>query len=162
MGALLKDEFSMMAASSLLITYAREAKFRLCREDYAKPQERAGRVPVMLALGDRLQLLLLPKKNSLCAPLTHTSQEHRVGAAIFRNAHYVFQTKQMMRFKDDVLVRILHTMRSVGGKALAEWYWRALLDPEQCSGITRATCGVSLPWPRSCKCGKVHGRLNDL
>ena len=45
----------------------------------------------MLDAGDHLQLPPVPKKNSLLAPLGRTSQEHRVGAAIFRNAHYVFQ-----------------------------------------------------------------------
>ena len=142
MGAFLKDEFSMMPgqmnhAAALLATYARQSKFRLRREDYAKPRERAGRVPVMLDAGDHLQLPPVPKKNSLFAPLTHTSQEHRVGAAIFRNAHYVFQMKQMMRFKDDVLVRILSTMRTMGGKALAESDWRAFLDTEQSSGTEK-------------------------
>ena len=88
----------------------------------------------MLDAGDHLQLPPMPKKNSLFAPLEHTSQEHRVGAPIFRNAHYVFQMKHMMRFKDDVLVRILHTMRTLDGKALAESDWRALLDTEDSRG----------------------------
>ena len=135
MGAFVKDEFSMMAgqmnhAACLLATYAREGKFLLRREDYAKPRERAGRVAVMLDSGDHLQLPPVPKRNSLFAPLNNTSQEHRVGAAIFRNANYVFQMKQMMRFKDTVLVRILNTMRTVGGKALAESDWEALLRTE--------------------------------
>jgi hypothetical protein len=142
MGAFIKDEFSMLPgqmnhAAALLATYARESKFRLRREDYAKKRERAGRVPVMLDAGDHLQLPPVPKKNSLFAPLEHTSQEHRVGAAIFRNAHYVFQMQQMMRFKDDVLVRILHTMRTLGGKALAESDWRALLDTEDKRGAEK-------------------------
>jgi hypothetical protein len=143
MGAFLKDEFSMMPgqmnhAACLLATYAREGKFRLRREDYAKPRERAGRVAVMLDSGDHLQLPPVPKKNSLFAPLTNTSQEHRVGSAIFRNAHYVFQMKQMMRFKDAVLVRILNTMRTVGGKALAESDWQALLHTEQPSAAAKS------------------------
>ena len=121
----------MNHAACLLATYAREGKFRLRREDYARPRERAGRVAVMLDSGDHLQLPPVPKKNSLFAPLTNTSQEHRVGSAIFRNAHYAFQMQQMMRFKDAVLVRILNTMRTVGGKALAERDWQALLHTEQ-------------------------------
>ena len=159
MGAFMKDEFSMMPgqinhAAALLATYAREAKFRLRREDYAKPRERAGRVPMLLDVGDHLQLPPVPKKNSLFAPLANTSQEHRVGVAIFRNAHYVFQMKQMMRFKDDVLVRILHTMRTVGGKALAESDWRALLGTEQTSvaekptePLSRQSCSAEKPAP---------------
>ena len=135
MGALIKDEFSMMAgqmnhAGSLLATYARESEYRLVREDYAKPRERWGRVATMLDAGDHLQLPPVPKKNSVIARLENTSQEHRVGAAIFRNARYVFQMKKMMRFKDDVLIRILDTMRTIGGKALAETDWQKLLETE--------------------------------
>ena len=135
MGALIKDEFSMMAgqmnhAGSLLATYARESEYRLVREDYAKPRERWGRVATMLDAGDHLQLPPVLKNNSVFAPLEHTSQEHRVGAAIFRNARYVFQMKKMMRFKDDVLIRILDTMRTIGGKALAETDWQKLLETE--------------------------------
>ena len=84
----------------------------------------------MLDAGDLLQLPPAPKKNSVFAPLEHTSQEHRVGTAMFQNAHYVFHMKHMMRFKVDVLVRILHTMRTVGGKALAESDWQAVLNTE--------------------------------
>ena len=72
----------------------------------------------------------MPKKNSVFAPLEHTSQEHRVGASIFRNAHYVFQLQQMMRFTDPTLLRILHTMRTVGGKPLSRSDWQALVNTE--------------------------------
>ena len=120
----------MNHAAALLATYARESEFRLRREDYAKPREHAGRVAVMLDAGDHLQLPPVPKKNSVFAPLEHSSQEHRVGTAMFRNAHYVFQMKHMMRFKDDVLVHILHAMRTVGEKALAESDWQAVLNTE--------------------------------
>ena len=121
---------TMNHAASLLATYARESRFRLRREDYAQPHERFGRAAIVADAGDHLQLPPVPKKNSVFAPLEHTSQEHRVGASIFRNAHYVFQLKQMMRFKDDTLLRILHTMRTLGGKALAECDWKALMDTE--------------------------------
>ena len=153
MGAFLKDEFSMLPgqmnhAAALLATYARESEFRLRREDYAKPRERAGRAPVMLDAGDHLQLPPVPKKNSLLAPLERTSQEHRVGAGIFRNAHYVFQMQQMMRFKDNVLVRILHTMRTPGGKALCTSDWQALLDTEDQCGAAKPTAWTE--WYHTC------------
>jgi hypothetical protein len=120
----------MNHAASLLATYARESKFGLRRGDYALPRERFGRAAIVADAGDHLQLPPVPKKNSLFAPLEHTSQEHRVGTSIFRNAHYVFQLKQMMRFKDDTLLRILHTMRTLGGKALADSDWGALMATE--------------------------------
>ena len=134
-GAVLEDEYSMLAgtmnhAASLLATYAREAKFRLRREDYAMPRERYGRVALLAWAGDHLQLPPVPKRNSLLAPLENTLQEHRVGASIFRNAHYVFQLQQMMRFNDPTLVRILMTMRTLGGKVLSQSDWQALLDTE--------------------------------
>ena len=66
----------------------------------------------------------------MLAPLGRTSQEHRVGAAIFRQARYVFQLQQMMRFTDPILIRILHTMRTVGGQPLSDSDWQALLATE--------------------------------
>ena len=91
-GALLNDEFSMIAGSlihagSLIATYARETKFRLRREDYALPRQHFGRIAFLGWVGDHLQLPPVPRKNSVFAPLEQTSQEHRVGVSIFRNAH---------------------------------------------------------------------------
>ena len=85
---------SMNHAASLLFTYARELTYRLRREDYAQPRERYGRVAILAWAGNHLQLPPVPKKNSLLAPLQSTSQEHRVGASIFRNAQYVFQMQK--------------------------------------------------------------------
>ena len=103
-GAMLHDEHSMLAgamnhAASLLATYAREGKFRLRREDYALPRERYGRMAALAYFGVHLQLPPIPKANSMLAPLEGASQEHRVGAAIFRQAHYVFHLEKMMRFR---------------------------------------------------------------
>ena len=147
-GAVIEDEFSMIAgsmnhAASLLFTYAREGTYRLRREDYAQPRERYGRVAILAWAGDHLQLPPVPKKNSLLAPLQSTSQEHRVGASIFRNAQYVFQMRQMMRFKDARLLRILQTMRTVGGQALSPTDWKALLDTE----ANEQGCSVAQPTP---------------
>ena len=59
MGAILKDEFSMMPghmnhASALRSPYDRESEFGLRREEDAQPREQAGRVAVMLDSGDHL------------------------------------------------------------------------------------------------------------
>jgi hypothetical protein len=134
-GAMLHDEHSMLPgamnhAASLLAAYARESQFCLRRQDYALPRERYGRMPLLGYFGDHLQLPPVPKKNSLLAPLDGTSQEHRVGAAIFRQVRYVFQLQQMMRFTDPVLIRILHTMRTAGGQPLSNSDWKALLAAE--------------------------------
>ena len=47
---------TMNHAASLLATYARESKFRLRREDYARPHERFGRAAIVADAGDHLQL----------------------------------------------------------------------------------------------------------
>ena len=111
-GAMLHDESStppgiMNHAASLLATYARESKFRLRRENYAMPRERYGGIPFLGYFGDHLQLPPVPKANSMLAPLDGTSQEHRVGTSIFRQARYGgFQLQQMMRFRNPILIRI--------------------------------------------------------
>ena len=87
-------------------------------------------MPVLADCGARLQLPPIPKASSLIAALAGTSQEHRVGAALFRQAHYAFQLQKMMRFTDPTLIRILHTMRTVGGQALSNSDWQALLSTE--------------------------------
>ena len=154
-GALLCDEYSMLAgamnhAASLLATYARESKFRLRREDYALPRERYGRMPLLGYFGDHLQLPPVPKANSMLAPLDRTSQEHRVGAAIFRQVRYVFQLQQMMRFTDPILIRILRTMRTVGGQPLSDSDWQALLATELDNDIPSAEKPDAIGWYHTC------------
>ena len=87
-------------------------------------------MPLLGDFGDHLQLPPVPKKNSMLAPLEGTSQEHRVGASIFRQARYVFQSQQLMRFNDPVLIQILNTMRTVGGQVLSDSDWQALCSTE--------------------------------
>ena len=91
------------------------------------------------------------RKNSLLGPLEGTSQEHRVGASIFRNAKYVFQMKQMMRCRDSRLVRIFLTMRTVGGKALSDSDWSALTATEaNRSGGSVAQPHAPTDWYHTC------------
>jgi hypothetical protein len=117
-----------------MCTYARQVAYSLKREDYALPKERFGRIGILFYAGDHLHLPPVPQKSSMLAPLLGAGQEHRVGAAIFRNCEYVFQLKNMMRFKDDEqLKRILAVMRTPGGSFLAEQDWQALLATEMSS-----------------------------
>ena len=67
----------------------------------------------------------------MLAPLEGAAQEHRVGASIFRQARYAFQLEKMVRSTDPVLIRIMHTMRAVGGQPLAESDWQSLLATER-------------------------------
>jgi len=143
-GVQIIDEYSMLLAvlnhaGALRSTYAREARYKLKREDYAMKHERFGRMAVLLYAGDHLQLPPVPKSASLLAPLQGTSQEHKVGAAIFRNCEFVFRLTEMQRFDDPQLVRILHTMRTPGGAALPQEDWAALLDTQMASAEKPAT-----------------------
>ena len=154
-GAFFVDEHSMLAgsmnhAASLLATYAREMKYRLRRENYALPCERFGRLPALAYFGDHLQLPPVPKANAMLAPLEHTSQEHRVGAAIFRQVKYVFHLQQMMRFTDPILIRILTSMRTVGGKPLPDSDWNALLRTEFDSSSSSAEKPDITGWYHTC------------
>jgi len=154
-GAMIVDEHSMLAgamnhAGSLLATYARESKFQLRREDYARPRERYGRISCLGYFGDHLQLPPVPKKNSMLASLQGASQEHRVGAAIFRQARYVFRLEKMMRFKDPILIRILNTMRTVGGRPLSERDWQSLLATERADFTQSADKPDVTGWYHTC------------
>ena len=84
---MLKDEYSMLAGSLnhagfLLATYAREAKFRLRRENYAMPGERYGRMPLLGDFGDHLQLPPAPKNNSMLTPLASRRSSHLTASAL--------------------------------------------------------------------------------
>ena len=83
-------------------------------------------------------------------PLDRTSQEHRVGAAIFRQVRYVFQLQQMMRFTDPVLIRILQTMRTVGGRPLSNSDWQALLATELSDNTPSAEKPDVSGWYHTC------------
>ena len=90
-GALYIDESSMLQAelnhaASLRTTYARESKYSLNRNNYSGPRERYGRIAFLWYSQDHLQLPPVPESSSMLAPLEGTSDEHKVGAKIFRNA----------------------------------------------------------------------------
>ena len=89
-GALYVDEYSQLQgelnhAGALRTTYAREAKHGLNKDVYFKPQERWGRLPVVVYSGDHLQLPPVPASSSMLASLEGTTNEHKVGAKIFRD-----------------------------------------------------------------------------
>ena len=101
--------------------------------------------------GDHLQLPPVPESSSLLAPLEGVTNEHKVGASIFRNAELVFQFQKAMRFSDADQIAILETMRTPGGKALRSDLWEAL---------QRTELGVAQPelqpgWHHSCYCWSI-------
>ncbi len=80
---------------------------------------------------DHLQLPPVPESSSMLAPLEGTSDEHKVGAKIFRNAELVFQFNTAMRFTDETLIQILDAMRKPGGSKLSHDQWQALLKTDR-------------------------------
>ena len=155
-GALYIDEYSQLQgklnhAGALRTTYAREAKYGLNKDVYFKPQERWGRLPVVVYSGDHLQLPPVPASSSMLAPLDSTTNEHKVGAKIFRDADLVFEFQQAMRFTDHTLIDILNTMRVPGGKALTEQQWQALKSTE----VSAEQPDIPASWYHSCYCWSV-------
>jgi hypothetical protein len=155
-GALYVDEYSQLQgelnhAGALRTTYAREAKYGLNKDVYFKPQERYGRLPVVVYSGDHLQLPPVPASSSMLAPLEGTTNEHKVGAKIFRDADLVFEFQQAMRFTDQTLIDILTTMRVPGGRALTEQQWQALKNTE----VNAEQPDIPASWYHCCYCWSV-------
>jgi hypothetical protein len=155
-GALFVDEYSQLQgelnhAGALRTTYAREAKYCLSKDVYYKPQERWGRLPVVVYSGDHLQLPPVPASSSMLAPLEGTTNEHKVGVKIFRDADLVFEFQQAMRFTDQTLIDILNTMRVPGGRALTEQQWQALQD----TAVSADQPDIPASWYHSCYCWSV-------
>ena len=120
----------LLHATALRTTYARQHKYNLDTARYAEPKEIMGRISAFYLCGDHLQLPPVPKSSGLLAPLEGTSDEHKAGASMFNNVQYLFEMETMKRFKDPTLVAILQKMRRLGGAALTEQEWQALLNTE--------------------------------
>ena len=135
-GVLHIDESSQLQgelnhAAALRTTYAREKKYSLDRNNYSGPLERYGRIAILWYSQDHLQLPPVPESSSMLAPLEGTSDEHKVGAKIFRNVQLVFQFRTAMRFTDETLIQILEAMRTPGGRKLSHAQWQALVKTER-------------------------------
>ena len=66
----------------------------------------------------------------MLAPLEGTSDEHKVGANIFRNAELVFELSSAMRFAVGTLIQILEAMRTAGGRQISHVQGQALVVTE--------------------------------
>ena len=93
--------------------------------------------------GDHLQLPPVPASSSMLASLEGTTNEHKVGAKIFRDADLVFEFQQAMRFTNHTLIDILNTMRVPGGRALAERTNARLAERRQREEAARAARTVT-------------------
>jgi hypothetical protein len=124
----LQTAAALWHAACLKTTYARETFYNLDPTRYAMPNEILGRTSWVGLTGDHLQLPPVPKESGFLAPMENKSDEHKAGAAMFNNMHYLFEMHTMKRFNDTVLVSILSKMRKTGGSKLSELEWQALMD----------------------------------
>ena len=83
----------------------------------------------------------------MLASFKGTSNEHKAGANIFRNADMVFQFEKMMRFTDKTLIEILEVMRTPKpGKLLSDAQWQKL----RATDAGAAQPDVPLDWYLRC------------
>ena len=90
----------------------------------------AGGMTILWHSQDRLQLPPVPDMSSMLAPLEGTSDEHKVGANIFRDAELVFEFSSAMCFTDGTLIQILEAMRTAGGRQISHVQGQALVVTE--------------------------------
>jgi hypothetical protein len=58
------------------------------------------------------------------------SYEHQQGRKLLADMEHVIDFVQMQRFKDPLLVEVLHAMRTPGGKKISSAAWRAIEDTQ--------------------------------
>ena len=155
-GALFVDEYIQLQgelnhAAALRTTYAREAKYSLNRNTYYRPEERWGRLAVVVYSGDHMQLPPAPARSSMLAQLDGTTIEDKVGSKIFRDADLVFEFLNSMPFSDQTLIDNLEVMRTPGGKRLSEQQWQALMNTQ----VSAAQPEIPSTWYHSCYCRSV-------
>ena len=106
----------LLHATALRTTYARQHEYNLDIARYAEPGQIMGKISFFAMCGDHLQLPPVPKSSGLLASLDGTSDEHKVGASMFKRVHYLFEMHTMKRFEDATLITILENMRTTGGR----------------------------------------------
>jgi hypothetical protein len=150
----LQTSAPLLHAAALRTTYARQQTYSLDTARYAQPNEIMGRMSFLAFCGDHLQLPPVPKSSGLLAPLDNTSDEHKAGAAMFNNMHYLFEMETMKRFTDPTLIAILQKMRKRGGAKLTDREWHALfateVDASQLDDDPQAFLLDTADWFESC------------
>jgi hypothetical protein len=148
----LQTSAPLLQAAALRTTYARQHKYGLDTACYAQPDQIFGRISFLAICGDHLQLPPVSKSSGLLAPIENTSDEHKVGAAMFNNIHYLFEMETMKRFTDSALISILQKMRTTEGAKLTEQEWQALteLDVSQLGRDPETLIQDTAGWFESC------------
>ena len=86
-----------------------------------------GRCPIVILLGDFLQLPPVPPTASLLAPPTRQGYGHQQGVALLASVPYVIDFVEMKRFEDEKQLQLLKNMRVPRGRPVPEETWRAIL-----------------------------------
>ena len=110
----------LLHADALRTTYGRALRYGLDSTKYMRPQETWGRMAVKILCGDFYQLPPVPASASLSAPHTGQSYEHQQGRKLLADFEYVVDFVQMQRFTDPLLLEVLNTMRTPGGKRISQ------------------------------------------
>ena len=116
----------LLHADALRKTYGRCLRYNLDATKYMKPAETWGRMPAKILCGDFLQLPPVPQSASLLSPPTNKSYEQQQGRKLLLDMEYVVDFVQMRRFNDPLLVEVLESMRTPGGRKISEDAWKAL------------------------------------
>lgn len=133
-GGVAIDEFSQLPAAllhamALRATYARRPMCSMDLASYAEQPQLFGAMPIVVILGDHLQLPPIPRTSSLLhEDLSHASEEQKAGAAIFANLKHIFLLQKTMRFTCPLLKSILEKMRRTDGAQLTKEERSALLQ----------------------------------
>ena len=140
---------SILHANALRHTYGRARAHNLQVENYMQMDQLFGNMPIVILLGDYLQLPPVPETSSVLWPAANASYEHRQGRAIISRMPLVYEFRKSNRFKDEALIRILAAMRTAGGQKLADSDWQALAERKiRAATPKQALSGHHQPDPR--------------
>ena len=120
---LVNEEVSMMPAEAINMemfraAHGRRLRFQVSMENYAQTRELFGRMPLVLFLGDFLQLKP-PKQLSLVDDLVETARngkqvsvEAQAACDAFKDIQLVIELVQTRRFKDEHLPQLMDYLRA--------------------------------------------------
>ena len=120
----------LLHADALRKTYGRAQQYKLDTARYMSPQETWGRMPCKLLCGDFYQLPPVPESSSLLDNSATQRYEHLQGCKLLADMEYVFEFRNMRRFTDPRLVKVLEAMRVPGGQEISDDCWKAICNTE--------------------------------
>ena len=136
---LVNEEVSMIPAEALNMEmyramWGRHEQFGVNIDDYARLRNLFGRMPLVLFLGDFLQLKP-PKQISLADDLVAkarqgatVSVEAQTACEAFRGVRIVIELLETRRFKDKLLPHLMSFIREADATPMPEDMWQSLLS----------------------------------